>query len=190
MSIVCLKAHYDRVLSEYDIFVKDVQKACTDEAMQAFLTDPKSIYFQSHSHRREESLMNQWNDKLHHAQESVNRKWREMNIARTAYLLESQFQREHANVNTLVSVEGLDMILCGYYKVVVIVSREGPTHYEFILKRSTHVLGDEIPSKVIVPLSTMTGVGVWQDVTPKKINFVSDDSSDDSSDEYSDEYSD
>lgn len=168
MSIVRLKSDYERLLADHEAFLKDTQESYTDEAKKAFLRSMKSTSFKL------EDLIKQWDDQLARAQESVNRKWSRMNMARTAYLLENQFQAEHAHVNTIITLEGVEVELCGYYKVYIINSREGPTHYEFFLERGLKALADEIPYKVIVPLSTMMGVGVWSDVTPKKINFIED----------------
>jgi hypothetical protein len=169
MSIVSLKIDYDRLKAEHDQLLKSILEAYSEDAQDAFLADPKSVWFQYGNETRQQGLLNQWDHDVRRAQDRLERKAERLALVHAAYMRECSFQEEHAYVKAMVD----DKVLCGYYKVGRICSNEGwPMHYEFILKRSTHVLGNEIPSKVIVPLSTMMGVGEWQDVTLSKITLV------------------
>lgn len=172
-----LKIDCERLATEHDEFLKNIKDSYSEEAKQAFLADPKSVWIQWGTETREEALINQWNDKLLRAQESLARKAARLDVVQTAYARESWFQDEHASVNTVIDGN----ILCGFYKVFRILSSDDgrPMHFEFVLKRSTHVLGNEIPAKVIVPLSTMMGVGAWSDVTLSKITMKEEEHHDD-----------
>lgn len=181
--IVSLKSNYERLKTEHDDFLKSVQEY-SEEAKQAFLANPKSVWFQWTTETREKALTNQWNDQVLRANESLARKAKRMDLAHTAYARECWFQAEHAYVNTVID----DKILFGYYKVFRILSSDDgrPKHYEFVLKRSTHALGDTIPAKVIVPLSTVMGTapGVptaspFFDVSPSKITLKEEEHHDD-----------
>jgi len=167
--IVSLKSNYERLKTEHDDFLKEIQERYSEEEKQDFLADPRSVWFDWTTSTREKALLRQWNDQVRRANESLERKAKRLELAHTAYARECWFRDEHAFVDTVVD----DKILCGFYKVFRILSSDGrPKHFEFVLKRSTSAWhGDEIPAKIIVPLSTMMGVGEWQDVTFSKITL-------------------
>lgn len=155
-----LLSEYNKAKIEYELFVENVKVAFSEEDKQTFLSDPSSICYKYAGKSREECLLEQWNDEKRRVYESLERKEDRMNKANYRYMLEKTFQDEHARIDTVFD----EKTLFGYYKVF-----RRPTHYEFVLKRSTHVLGDEIPHMVIVPLSVVMGEREWHDVSPSKI---------------------
>jgi hypothetical protein len=172
-----VKIDYERLQQEHDEFSRSIQEGYSEEAKQAFLADPKSVWIQWTTETREEALTSQWNEKVLRAQESLARKAKRLDAVQTAYARERWFQDEHASVNTVFDGK----ILCGFYKVFRILSSDDgrPMHFEFVLKRSTHVLGNEIPAMVRVPLTTMMGVGAWSEVTLSKITVKEEEHHDD-----------
>jgi hypothetical protein len=164
-----LKMESERCRYEYENCKANFNEAFSEEAKEAFLANPKSVWFQyDEGQTRKEGLTEQWNDEKRRFTASLERKAKRLDVAETAYARECWFQSEHAYVNTVIDGK----ILCGSYKVFRILSSDDgrPKHFEFVLKRSP-ILGDEIPAKVIVPLGTMMGVGAWSDVTLSKITM-------------------
>ena len=172
-----LMMNVERLQNEHDEFLKNIQEGYSEEAKQAFLANQKTVWIQWTTETREEALTKQWNEQVLRAQESLARKAKRLDVAQTAYARECWFQDEHAYVNTVIDGK----ILFGFYKVFRILSSDDgrPMHFEFVLKRSMHALGDEIPAKVRVPLSTMMGVGVWSEVTLSKITMKEEEHHDD-----------
>ena len=170
-----LKMESERCKAEYENWKASFNEAFSEEAKEAFLANPKSVWFQyDEGQTREEGLTEQWYDEKRRFTASLERKAKRLDVAETAYARECWFQKEHAHVKTVID----DKLLWGYYKVFRILSSDDgrPMHYEFVLKRSVNALGDEIPAKVIVPLSTVMGTvpGVptaspFWDVSPSKI---------------------
>lgn len=175
MSVDELKQIFFTLKDEHDVFRDAFLKEFSEKAMQAFVTDPLSVCVNYPDKTREESLVITWHENKRRMEESLARKASRMLTATNAFLLESNFQEQHAKVATVVDGQ----ILCGYYKVMLT-----STHYEFVLIR-TNVPDDEIRSKVIVPFGTVMGEGPWSDVTPGKINLVYDE--DDRDEGYYDE---
>ena len=160
MSLPHLLSDYNKAKDEYLYFRDEVKVAFSEEAKQAFLNNPRSVCFKYSNMSREECLLEQWNDQKNRMDASLARKEDRMSKANYRYMHEKIFQNKYAQLNT--GVDG--KIICGYYKVC-----RKPTHYELVLMRSSHVLGDEIPSMVAVPLTTIMGEGEWHNVSPNKI---------------------
>jgi hypothetical protein len=169
-----LKKDIERCRYEYENCKANFNVAFSEEAKQAFLANPKSVWFQNGSQTREESLTEEWNDEKRRHSVSLERKAKRLDMAEMEYARECWFQSNHAYVDTVID----DKVLCGYYRVFRVCSSANgqPMHYEFVLKR--HSTGDEIPSKVIVPLSTVMGTvpcvptaNPFWDVSPSKITL-------------------
>jgi len=164
MSVDELNQTFFTLKDEHDVFRKAFLKEFSEKAMQAFMADPLSVCVNYPDKTREESLAITWHENKRRMQESLAEKASRMADAANICLRESNFQEQHAKVETVF--EG--QILCGYYKV-----QRTSTHYEFVLIR-TNIPDEDVPSKVILPLSTVMGEGPWQDVTPSKITMLDD----------------
>ena len=164
-SIDALERECEKLRVIYREHLAAVEAEFSEEKKQAYLADPKNLWFEDSDTTREQSLIAQWNRDKADCNESSGRKLTRLSEARVKCDVEIAFQAQHCHIHAQTA-EG---ILFGYYKVT-----RYPTYYSFVLKRtSTRDTGlwlNKIGKETKLPISLDLRGEEWSEVTRQKIH--------------------